>query len=44
MKHSKAAQVEALAKLRDWIKPGDTVYTMLDHVSPSGMSRAIRSE
>lgn len=37
-----AAKLEALAKLREWIKPGDTVYTVLDHVSASGMSRAIR--
>jgi hypothetical protein len=33
---------DAIARLRDWIKPGDTVYTILDHVSASGMSRAIR--
>jgi hypothetical protein len=33
---------EAIAQLREWIKPGDTVYTILDHVSASGMSRAIR--
>lgn len=33
---------EAIAQLREWIKPGDTVYTILDHVSRSGMSRAIR--
>lgn len=42
---TKAAQAEradALAKLREWIKPGDTVYTVLDHVSASGMSRIIR--
>lgn len=44
-KLTKAAQAErdeALADLRKWIKPGDTVYTILDHVSASGMSRAIR--
>ena len=35
-------QQEAIQQLRDWIKPGDTVYTILDHVSSSGMSRAIR--
>lgn len=35
-------KLEALARLREWIKPGDTVYTILDHVSSSGMSRAIR--
>lgn len=33
---------EAIERLRGWIKPGDTVYTILDHVSSSGMSRHIR--
>lgn len=37
-----AERDEAIAKLREWIKPGDTVYTVLDHISASGMSRAIR--
>jgi len=32
---------EAIAKLRKWLKPGDTVYTILRHVSKSGMSREI---
>lgn len=32
----------AIAQLRQWISPGDTVYTILDHVSRSGMSRHIR--
>ena len=32
---------EAIAKLREWLKPGDTVYTILRHVSASGMSREI---
>ena len=41
-KAKKAEQAEAIARLREWIKPGDTVYTILDHVSSSGMSRAIR--
>lgn len=41
-KAQKAEQAEAIAKLREWLKPGDTVYTILDHVSASGMSRAIR--
>lgn len=44
-KRSKAAQAEydeARARLLEWIKPGDTVYTICDHVSSSGMSRAIR--
>jgi hypothetical protein len=41
-KVQKAEQQDACAKLREWIKPGDTVYTILDHVSRSGMSREIR--
>lgn len=41
-KAQRAEQQEAIARLRGWIKPGDTVYTILDHVSSSGMSRAIR--
>lgn len=28
-------------KLREWLKPGATVYTVLKHVSKSGMSRRI---
>lgn len=35
-------KAEAIARLREWLKPGDTVYTILEHVSSSGMSRAIR--
>lgn len=31
----------ALARLREWLKPGDTVYTVLRHVSRSGMMRRI---
>lgn len=34
-------QAEAIERLREWIKPGDTVYTILRHVSASGMTRAI---
>ena len=41
-KASDAERDEAIAKLRDWIKPGNTVYTVLDQVSRSGMSRQIR--
>lgn len=41
-KASQAERDQAIAQLREWIKPGDTVYTILDHVSASGMSRAIR--
>lgn len=32
---------ESLATLRKWLKPGDTIYTILRHVSSSGMSRRI---
>ncbi len=32
---------EAIDKLRGWIKPGATIYTGLNHVSRSGMYRAI---
>ena len=43
---SKAAQArqekaEAIARLQDTLKPGDRVYTILKHVSQSGMSRVI---
>lgn len=38
---TKSERDEAIARLRDWIKPGDTVYTILRHVSPSGMQREI---
>lgn len=40
--YSKAAKEESFERLRSWIKPGDTVYTILDHVSRSGMCRHIR--
>ena len=32
---------EAIERLREWIKPGDTVYTILRHVSRSGMQREV---
>ena len=32
---------EAVRELREILKPGDTVYTKLQHVSRSGMSRVI---
>jgi hypothetical protein len=41
-KQAIAERDEARAQLAQWLKPGDTVYTILDHVSASGMSRAIR--
>lgn len=40
-KFSKAEREEALATLRKLLEPGDTVYTKLNHVSRSGMSRSI---
>lgn len=40
-KAQKAERDDAIAKLREWIKPGDTVYTILRSVSRSGMSREI---
>ena len=33
---------DAITQLREWIKPGDTVYTILNSVSRSGISRQIR--
>ena len=42
MTRNDAERQEAREDLLKWLKPGDTVYTVLDHVSRSGMSRAIR--
>lgn len=40
--HQKAAErAEAIETLRKSLKPRDTVYTILRHVSRSGMSRSI---
>lgn len=40
---AKASEVkEARERLIEWLKPGDTVYIIVDHVSASGMSRNIR--
>ena len=41
MKYSQQEVAEALAKLRELLKPGDTVSTILRHKSRSGMSRSI---
>lgn len=38
---AEADRAEACAKLREWIKPGDQITTVLRHVSASGMSRSI---
>ncbi len=40
-KYTKQEVAESLARLREWIKPGDTVYTIVRSVSRSGMSRNI---
>lgn len=40
-KTQKAERVEAIEKLRELLAPGDTVYTILRHVSQSGMMRHI---
>ncbi len=37
-----AEKQEAIAQLRKWLKPGDTVYTIVDDVARSGISRSIR--
>ena len=33
---------EAIEKLKEAIKPSDTLYTQLEHVTKSGMTRFIR--
>ena len=38
----KIAQQEAIDRLKKWIKPGDTIYTIVTGVARSGMSRTIR--
>ena len=40
-KRQKQERDEAIAELRKWLKPGDTVHTILRHVSRSGMQREI---
>lgn len=41
MKTTKAEREEAVATLREALKPGDTVYTILKHCSRTGMQRVI---
>lgn len=41
-RHTKAEIAESLAKLREWIKPGDSIYLTVESVSRSGMSRWIK--
>lgn len=40
-KATKTDIAEALVNLHSWLKPGDTVYTILRHTSRSGMLRRI---
>lgn len=40
-KQQQTEQQNAIVKLREWIKPGDTITTVLRHVSRSGMQRAV---
>jgi len=41
MTRKEAERQEAVEQLREWLKPGDTVFTILRHVSRSGMTRHI---
>ena len=41
MRTSPLDKMNALKELRSMLKPGDTVYTRLNHVSKSGMMRVI---
>jgi hypothetical protein len=41
-KQAQQERAEAIAQLKEWLKPGDTVYTILHHVSRSGMMRHVR--
>ena len=38
---SDMVKAEAIVRLKSMLKPGDTVYTTIKHVSRSGMSRSI---
>lgn len=38
---TKAQRAEYLDKLREHLKPGDTVFTVIRHVAASGMSRCL---
>ena len=41
MKAQTAERDAAITQLLEWVKPGDTVYTVLRHVSRGGMQREI---
>lgn len=42
MTHAQKEAQESIEKLNDWIKPGDTIYTLVTQVAASGMSRHMR--
>lgn len=42
-KQQQADRAQSIAFLRSILKPGDTIYTSLAHVSRSGMSRKIKA-
>lgn len=42
MKKQQSERAEAIARLKETLKPGDTVYTQLKHCSRSGMQRVIQ--
>ena len=42
MRHTAEEKAQAVEQLRELLHPGDTVYTILRHVSRSGMSRVIQ--
>lgn len=41
MTKKEQAKQESVERLKGWLKPGDTVFTISRHVSGSGMSRRI---
>ena len=41
MKQGELRKESSLEKLREWIKPGDRVYTIVRHRSRSNMSREL---
>jgi hypothetical protein len=41
-KAQKAERAEALERIREWVKAGDTIHCVIRHVSSSGMSRVIQ--
>ena len=41
-KAGQTEQQEAITRLREWVKPGDTLYTLIKSVARSEMSRVIQ--